>query len=978
MVWIPRTIRTEGGAKMKLASYEVTNWGPHTHQKLIFPEDAKTIAICGENDQGKSWILRGIAFTFSIGRNEYGDQTSIHVGEKQAHHKLKISHNGVEYLIEKIVRGKSSEEEGTTTLINGEKMDKAGLESFYSETLGLPHPNVWIPICISMQNQTDFHLRSKKRDREEALRLACQLTKIDAWKDHLSTTIRGEEKEVTQKVTSLKTRVEMVTQQLKELNQSLTKYNEAIKNLSAHKWMSTTKKPLEDSSIQEFWKNLEPTLSQTRDTIKLIKRSELEYKNKLTEIELLTNITSRLSSEISNSVEPKKVQELELKKSGVEIELYKIRMAKTIKTIKSHENSYKKLLLDLNSWKSLESKGEIPKEDNINGKDISKKIITLRILESHLNDEVREINHLIQEGELLLPSITSKPPQILLKRATSLYKLEESSLPKGVQLYKKTKETVAELIAQEKKNLLSENNPKKENLEEIISEFYQKKLLIPLFKRSETEGIEVQDCPLCQTSIADWNKAKAQAQEQKQGSLSDTEYSKLVIETSESLNTLIESKLSHESNQEKDVPEAQNRINKLKKIVGSVEKMIELIRREENILQDSGIDTDLPLKNIIDNLNEEIKNLEEKRKLMERSEIIRREIDFALKQQKEYEKKLEDLIKETQSKGIEINLDEISEDIIPENKEETILDELKKINLKYRELTEAQERVHKKSKELEISKTKKEVLEKNLKHIEDELLRQKTTLINECSLPKPLREGMSNEHDESAHTDPDVESNIQTQEERIEEWSDRLEKYKKLWTLASEIPKNKKRLQTEQLSSMEELEKATAAFEKIQDARKLVEFLDYKKAPRILLEQIVDQLFAVTNKLAESLQVDLSLVQGKNLEFLTHQTRNSKIVEQKTERLGFGKGAILGICFRLACQRLLLPETGFLILDEPTANVDNKRKSALKSFLQSLSEASESRTNQIILIEHDQDVVELCQARLEINSKYTTKENEIL
>jgi ABC-type lipoprotein export system ATPase subunit len=63
-----------------------------------------------------------------------------------------------------------------------------------------------------------------------------------------------------------------------------------------------------------------------------------------------------------------------------------------------------------------------------------------------------------------------------------------------------------------------------------------------------------------------------------------------------------------------------------------------------------------------------------------------------------------------------------------------------------------------------------------------------------------------------------------------------------------------------------------------------------------------------------------------------------------------------------------LPETGFLLLDEPTANVDNKRKSALKTFIQALSETSDSKNNQIILIEHDQDVVELCQSKLEISN----------
>jgi hypothetical protein len=200
---------------MILTSYEVSNWGPHKNQKLEFPRGAKTIAICAENDQGKSWILRGIGFTLSIGRNEYGDQTSVHVGENESKHTLQFEQNGEIHTIEKIVRTKENEEEGTITFINGEKTDRAGFESFYNG-LGLPHPSVWLPIVISMQNQTDYHLRSKKRDREEALRAACQLTRIDNWRDALSSKTNEEEKRLLSENASLNAKVETLSKTIAE------------------------------------------------------------------------------------------------------------------------------------------------------------------------------------------------------------------------------------------------------------------------------------------------------------------------------------------------------------------------------------------------------------------------------------------------------------------------------------------------------------------------------------------------------------------------------------------------------------------------------------------------------------------------------------------------------------------------------------------------------------------------------------------
>ena len=170
----------------------------------------------------------------------------------------------------------------------------------------------------------------------------------------------------------------------------------------------------------------------------------------------------------------------------------------------------------------------------------------------------------------------------------------------------------------------------------------------------------------------------------------------------------------------------------------------------------------------------------------------------------------------------------------------------------------------------------------------------------------------------------------------------------------------------EQKANAEALAVLEQKVARAQAARALIAFLDYKNAPRKLLASICEKLFESTNKMGEKLQAGIRLKLGKDLDFLTLQHRGGRLIQQKTERLGFGKGAILGICFRLATQKLLLPDTGFLILDEPSANVDTKRKNALKTFLQNLGEETESKTRQIILIEHDLDVIELCQAKIHI------------
>jgi DNA repair exonuclease SbcCD ATPase subunit len=220
---------------------------------------------------------------------------------------------------------------------------------------------------------------------------------------------------------------------------------------------------------------------------------------------------------------------------------------------------------------------------------------------------------------------------------------------------------------------------------------------------------------------------------------------------------------------------------------------------------------------------------------------------------------------------------------------------------------------------------------------------------------------------------PTSEELIERWDEVSCEWQKRCQESEKTKAVFNSIAPRIKELQNYKAELKEELKKEELVAKRVTCAKKVVNFLDYKHAPRKLLEGVVTNLFDLTNRLGESLNVDIKLKLGKNLEFLTLQSRAGRWIEQKTERLGFGKGAILGICFRLACQRLLLPETGFLILDEPTANVDLKRKGLFKLFLQNLSEDShigtKARTSQIILIEHDEDVVELCQTKIDIKDK---------
>jgi DNA repair exonuclease SbcCD ATPase subunit len=968
---------------MILHSYEVTNWGPHIHQKLVFPKEAKTIAICGENDQGKSWILRGIAFTLSIARNEYGDQTSIHVGEKEAHHKLVIEHNHQQYTIEKIVKGKSSQEEGTTTIINGEKQDKASLENFYSQTLGLPLPSIWLPICISMQNQTDFHLRSKKRDREEALRQVCQLTKIDSWKENLSSVTKEEERQTEQNISALKAKLEVLTKQIKETQSTERGYQSTMDSLLEHKWDSNAPEGTIVTK-EEFWSHITKTTSLLKEEIREYKRKDLEKTNLSKEIELLAGMSAREEAEMvklfpDNNQElllTEKVSEIELKISILRAIEIKSKIRKLEDGLDKHRNDLSKI-----NQKMHQQHQEYPNNSVspslADFEKIDQNIADKYLQISTLKNKLERIATIGRNNSLPIKNIYTNTIDSFIKLNTQLKKLELSDIPQDTEIYEKTKVCLDELTKHEEYKVLKEtntntneqndtnhsndSNDSSKNVDDrslrlknqFVLNFYREKLILP--SQSLTKKGDLAECKICNTSLLNesWGQNISQDPNSEDLSL-------LIIETGSSLKEVLEKKLKAigKANQK----EERNKINSRVKAYES----IDLLAQETKTLLENikPLSSEYPPQKLIEQLEVEISTSKKIKELHENKVLIEREMGFTSTQLVSYKEQIVPILEELNTKGVDENqLDMPKEPSHSKDAKDLAMltQELLEAKKIIKDCLEKKEKFSKKAKTIEVTKTKLSLLEKN----KDEALKRLESLREEilaASLPIPLKNGSPIK---------EFQKEIIGQEELLDVWERRLDKFHKLETLCEPLPQRITKLRKEKIEVLEELGGMEEKWEKLEKSRKLVAFLDYKNAPRLLLEQIVDKLFELTNKLTESLSVDIKLLRGKNLEFLSRQIRHSKILEQKTERLGFGKGAILGICFRLACQRLLLPNTGFLILDEPTANVDNKRKIALKSFLQSLSESSQSNSHQILLIEHDQDVVELCQARIDVGNSTT-------
>jgi len=74
------------------------------------------------------------------------------------------------------------------------------------------------------------------------------------------------------------------------------------------------------------------------------------------------------------------------------------------------------------------------------------------------------------------------------------------------------------------------------------------------------------------------------------------------------------------------------------------------------------------------------------------------------------------------------------------------------------------------------------------------------------------------------------------------------------------------------------------------------------------------------------------------------------------DQLSGGQRVALSIAFLLAVQQLVVPDIGFLVLDEPSLHLDEKSRNDLKDLLVGLSEQLRNSEAQVFVVDHSPDL----------------------
>ena len=163
-----------------------------------------------------------------------------------------------------------------------------------------------------------------------------------------------------------------------------------------------------------------------------------------------------------------------------------------------------------------------------------------------------------------------------------------------------------------------------------------------------------------------------------------------------------------------------------------------------------------------------------------------------------------------------------------------------------------------------------------------------------------------------------------------------------------------KDLQVKENDLEDRLHKNAARQQVVDDLRRLRDTLHRQGLPLAYVEY---QFLRLTTLAQQSLS-DL----GSNFTIETHPERSvaftftrldeSDGVSMDQNKLSGGQRVRLSIAFLLAVQKLLIPEVGLLVLDEPSTHLDTDSVEALKELLMGMSQTLQNSEHQVWVVDH--------------------------
>ncbi len=187
-------------------------------------------------------------------------------------------------------------------------------------------------------------------------------------------------------------------------------------------------------------------------------------------------------------------------------------------------------------------------------------------------------------------------------------------------------------------------------------------------------------------------------------------------------------------------------------------------------------------------------------------------------------------------------------------------------------------------------------------------------------------------------------------EARLSEVRKHLETHHQLAAEANLIHQQIESLQRQLVSLQVDQRKFEEQCRNVADMQAASDFLAYDNGPQKFLQGFLQEAINQTNILLSEMGLPVTLHMGPDLEILVSD-RNSQ--QSSALSLGGGYSNLIGIAFRIALQKMILPRVHAIILDEPSTHIDEENMELLVPFFERLKDNLHSYgIDQCLIIDH--------------------------
>lgn len=144
----------------------------------------------------------------------------------------------------------------------------------------------------------------------------------------------------------------------------------------------------------------------------------------------------------------------------------------------------------------------------------------------------------------------------------------------------------------------------------------------------------------------------------------------------------------------------------------------------------------------------------------------------------------------------------------------------------------------------------------------------------------------------------------------------------------------------------------------IAELQRVVTAFSRQGIPMAYVQHKFDNLVNMTQENLELMDANFAIIPHpvKPVSLQFYRVDEPSVVLFDQDKLSGGQKVRLSIAFLLAVQQLVIPDLGFLVLDEPSTHLDEESRENLKELLLNLSQQLENTDTQILVCDHAREL----------------------